>query len=592
MYNHNTDSNNKNSVLIASTGGQDIKVLCQLSGNNTVIPYSIGKNNLRKLHQALIDNIIPWKMVASEPQLQKVTGLNDLSLVTKPGKQRFIDIEKDFKIEKLFRPVCNRNRAVIAKPLFSNKKLLLFPAKLYSVIESIDKNKIKAVALFYTDRTLASDKDKSNQRDYDGEPIATGKVLAQWLADKLNIPQDKIAKEEGSDYKNHSICHINMLNGLYIMEGNHLFEHGEFLNEDIPIASKTGQIIDSALHNMANHYPDCHAIVSHTGGFGDIKPVITASARLHFKGRIQEIHDNKYSNPARLEASKSADYHPIPQHEIMDAKHRATQRIWEGDFAGAWAVVSHIADNNPGADPAKNTWVETVRQAANFMEGWEQPDYTLMGFQPIPQVIGIDKAHQQLIWQSWQVEASLQFNMGKPLINHTLRHLVNLLESLLQHEVKNCHTKKPSAGLSLELKTNGEIKVLNGKSRTGRELYMECLQEYFYDFACVEPLSKFHTLLTQEFTKPQKSLISFRNDVAHRSLSCDHIAAIISYGEENKLWQTQLNNQQNDKLGTAFLSQQIIKPVFEAIMPKETAKLEIMYHDFVKEILKKIYSPG
>ncbi len=579
----------KDTVLIVATGAQDIKILCLEQDSNTVKPCGLGRRHSREFHQALVDGDIPWRMVATEQQVYELTG-KEYALNTE-ARSGFIDIEEDSGPDrnKILKLVGKGKVEVEALTTNDDGTYLLFPGKLHSVIEAIDKTRIKTVLVFYSDRKKSGeDCQKNNHENYSEEPIATGKILAQWLAQQCGFADDRIAEQAGHDFTRYQSCHVNMLDGLYIFEGNKLFEKGVVGVEDQPVAYRCSQIIDRALHAMAEANPGCTAIVSATGGIADAKPVISNSARLHFRGRLQEVYENEYAQNLHLMGSSDeVSVHIAARHEALDARYHATRRLWEGDFGGAWAVVSHIALADPQLQ--KDSWIEPIRQAANFMEGWEAADFDRLGFEPIPQTI--DKALREQILLAWQVEASLQHDQGKPWVNHMLRHCLNLLENLLHQQLKQFYQNRPD-GFEICLDNKGEISKIEDKPRPGRDDFMACLEKYFDDEPIVKPLQNLHTLLTKiRIKKNGKPLVSFRNDVAHRSLSHEHIEDILSYGNNQELWNVQPNGQQENKLGTVFLSSTVMQTVFAQLLPENIAPVDQLYRQFVQRLLDTTYQP-
>ena len=591
-----------NHLLIISTGNQDLKLICKTT--NSIEPEiklaEIGSRDRRELHQALMNGEIKYKIISDKKELEEQIGDDiEISEGWTRGKRKYIDVNCKNQELDISTPFKKNTRANIEALQNKKGEYLLFPAKLHTVIKSIqaENKKIVSGIIFYTDRSscnleLDSSKKKKIDEQYSQEPIATGKLIAEWLKTK---------------FPNAGFKSTNFMEGLYIFEGNSILEKQKLAPYDQPIAQKATHIIDSAIQELAKSNPTSNAIVSHTGGIADAKTIITASARLHFHGNMLELHDSEHipDDPICLADSNLQKCQILPRNAILDAKHLACQRLWEGDFAGAWAVVSHIQEDDPNLE--QDQWVNGIKQAANFMENYA----------PVKQGVlkTLDKLQDfkpntiLLIWKAFQIEASLQYNQSEPLIPKTLLALgsfreimeVAIIDKYLQKEYgEDWKQVLPEEKLiewldikylysrSYQEKNYDDNFKMNKKRR--KNMSINSFQkngEFLIELDYHKTI--FFKLMDTEIGNTDKTLKSFRNDIAHKSFKPENVKPIKEYAVQNHIWFNEKNNHNINKLGCSFLARKIVKELFEELDP--TVKPQELYKELVEELFQKIHKP-
>jgi len=581
-------------VLIISTGNQDLKIICKttINCNKPEIELAeIGKRNRRLLHQALIDGEVPYKIIATEEELKQ--EISDDIVIPKnwqQSKRKFIDINADK--EQLNAIPFNQSTWVnrdktqtrVTETLCNKAgQYLLFPAKLHTVINTIkiEELNIKGGLVFYTDRkkcdlefTDNKERKKKLAEQYSQEPIATGILLSKWLENEFG----------GSTFKP-----VNFLQGLYVVEGNTLIENKTFAPYDQPIAQKSTHIIDTAIKQLSEDNPASKAIVSHTGGIADAKPVITTSAKLHFNGNILELHDSEHmpNDPVCLADTNANKCRILSRDAILDAKYRANQRLWEGDFTGAWSVVSHIKEDDPKLLIDK--WVRDVKIISDYMAGYS--NNTPFDSDKLTQT------QKEIIWKAFQVEAALQNYRGEALIIRALQALGTCREAMEKYLAnKQLQQYGVSIGKRGKLKNANSLPPHLEIFKTGYPYEQKgkwLLEELGYS----QEICNFFKIIDENFyqythnsNRITKSLRSFRNDITHNQPPTQQmVEEIKQYGINKKLWRLDSCNQQIDKLGQCFLAKQMTQAIFEEITPGFNTENE--YKKLIQNLMEKIREP-
>jgi hypothetical protein len=563
----------QDAVLVVSTGGQDLKVVSVIEKEGVqklVLEPLFG----REKHQELLDGTIKYQIEHDAKTIKTLL----------PSQYSGADPDFQYEVQKKDN----------AQPVTTDKgEWLLYPAKLASVAESVAHHfNIIGALVLYSKRRKMNDDEKNRvgekntralQRDFNKEPIANGKLITEWL--KKRFPGIQV---ETANYLENQIA----LEGATVLSG-------QFSAYDEPCALAVSAYIEKAVRDFRQHFPSALAVVSHTGGFGDIKSILTAATRLHFGGAVIELHDNKYANVGRG-LDDPAQYRIPARNAVLDARHHAALRLWEGDFAGAWAVVSHIKKNDPGL-PCDG-WVSAIHDAASFMQGWAEP-VELNPLAAVPKGRGLEK----LFLLAWRVEAALQNNDGEPLIADVLRHLGTFREKLLEYLLLLGLEKM---GGSIEIDEWKITKLPNGmndkriKIKTG---YLDTrhpadLAMFFHNNRgsyqdLYKSYSPFHEMLERDIhkqcvdttTRERDCLRAYRNRLTHNVLPADDIDKIREYGNRVRLWNTTPNGQKRDRLGACFLAMPAIEAIFDLIAPGCLPARE--YRRFVDGLLDGILAP-
>lgn len=195
---------NNRFVLIVSTGKQDLKVVCirnetPAGGGETKsgIELRVVNKKCRIFHEYLVRSDFYQVALSAEEICEKVNPVLgekariDPEQIPLGRKAEFIDLDQQGECIRL-RDKCwtNRDDTRFRVHAFTDEHgYLLFPGKLHSVVNKIEKNQwpIAGVLVFYTDREtldsgareLPKEKRDYLNRLYLDEPFGTGPILAR-----------------------------------------------------------------------------------------------------------------------------------------------------------------------------------------------------------------------------------------------------------------------------------------------------------------------------------------------------------------------------------------------------------------------------
>ncbi len=585
-----THANKKDIVLIVSTGQQDLKRLYRDRVGNTLY---FDRINRRQDHENLLDGKTRYKICHTEKKLREVAG-----------NSSGLNIEWTKRVPKN------------PQPLDVAGAWVIYPAKLAPVVQALKGHfNVVGALVFYSKRRKLTSHEESRtdperkgelSRDYDNEPIATGPIIKNWLAETF-----------GSDKNDPNFICVNYLKDSIALEGESVLTGGYSAYEQ-PCSLRATHIIEDAMKSMGERFPGHTAVLSQTGGFGDIKPVISAAASLYFGGNVLELNDNKYSAFTGKMLNHPTQFLIPSRNAVLDARHQAAQRLWEGDFAGAWAVTAHMPQGDPQLSCDKE-WVEKIREAANFMQGWRPYDT-----KAIDSLKGIPEGVKRLFVMAWRVEAALQNNRGEALITDVLRHLGTFRENLLAYLLLKILAREESNTVDIDL-NNWTINIPSGnKSKIRENKYkkkddsydyyiqaqngylktfsMQRLEEYlekiYKDTAEYKAYHPFRVFLERDIEKAcvdyksegkRKCLRFYRNQLMHTQLDTETIEQITCFGNQTGLWSTKPNQQQIGRLGQCFLGTSMIKNLFKVLgtgIAPDSA-----YRSFSSELFEALHNP-
>jgi len=300
-------------ILFVNGGSTDLQVLIQENGEYYRVKI---KDNIRAFHQALLDGKQAYH-IANE----HVTKQDNYKVGWQNGQPSL--------------------SAQTAKIVDEQSTIQLVPAKLLRVVEKLQKDYqvIKAV-VFYTHR--------ENDRQ---EPIAVGKILADWLKDYFGLTTDDVS-------------HVNILPNRKRIEGPD--------ERDYPVNRDTVKIIDQTVHELAEATDkNCIACVS-ASGMQDVKNLIKACVRFHFSPWQERFLEME----VKERQDEAVEINQIPTAvDSFHAREHAIALIRQGDFAGAYGAVKHLEN-----DQDENIWVKKVKDVSDYFGGQleyrdDLPDY-------------------------------------------------------------------------------------------------------------------------------------------------------------------------------------------------------------------------
>ncbi len=592
-------------ALILSTGRLDIKFWAP--GKRDGRPYGLELD--KKLYRAVHQELTPdrWRVCL------ELDAAHALGCSIKPLREVLPNVSwtpnrTDRDAARNHRPGTASAQAADHRPsqmdgdkkvyIDDDGKLLLRPAKVERLITALRRSEslvIHRVLIFFTDR------DRGGEREsfFDCEPIRTGEILGRWLGqpDLFNLrwQADQPFTRGGTGARA-----VNVLAGLQQLEGA---PYGD----DFPVVRPAVRCIDEAIRNLADGFKG-RVIVSALGGMTQVKPMILASAELHFGQCTYDYWETEAEarRPlAEVEPLKPKDIERdvVTAAERLAARAHALGRLREGDILGAWGSIAHLKRIT-----TDRAWLDRVEELANFFRG-ENASKALqeaMAVTTNQSNAGLDA----LLLRAFQVEAALQgeheadIRVAEALISTgafvdlALEHGIIAVLSKLQipFDPERRRVRKDavaSARTSLKqvlntsdnaedeaqahalLRSDGRLNTTGPSARIWRQLI--CLA------GLEAPMDGLGAALTDldDFFEGE-GLRTLRNQIAHGTLSPTqaqdalHKAAHIR-NQKGPLWNRDLSHPvpNASALGVNFLKSNIVTPIFQALgIPEPAANYE------------------
>ena len=405
------------------------------------------------------------------------------------------------------------------------------------------------------DLTLSDDRRKEslstlrNKKYYEDEPIATGPLLARWLAKQFTLTN--VAGDSGSRYNTgKKACWVNVYQAVTTFEGhdiNGVPPEGAY---HYPLTLSVARSIDLAVKNMAEAFSgtEVNVILSHTGGPADIKECLNASARFRFGDRIIESHESELQAVGfNFDRDKTLSRTPRRSDSLTTRLH-VEQRIWEGDYVGAQAVASHIQP-----DGIHDTWGHAVRATHDLFLGLDDGIYC--HFPAAEKIWNQPEQQRDIMLVAFRVEAALQHDKGTPLVTEAVKGLITLRDVLISRFLINQlksrdiiidpYSAEVIAGSEyiLEHWIKQRWIVHNEKLNTSKlnpaanmVKFTKCLLKETDESPTDHPLIKFHKAIHDG---KNSSLTYFRNRATHSTLTQIQVEKCRELGKNEKIWKIQ-----------------------------------------------------
>jgi hypothetical protein len=225
--------------------------------------------------------------------------------------------------------------------------LLVFPKLLAEPLQRLSRELqdrtviLREFMVFYTCRAESS-------RWASGEPIAAER-LCEWLSKQLTN-QDALGNGESVTFRALD----------FLRDEEDLFIEDEAGNQHLlPAAANR---IDDALRCAAKKTATAKIRLHDSGGIPAASPVLQASARLHFDGRVE------YKAPPEGRGGKRAQspVRLLPAVELLEARRRAIQLVRNGHFTAARVLAEGFLSRSANSTVA---WANIVAAVAYYFEG-------------------------------------------------------------------------------------------------------------------------------------------------------------------------------------------------------------------------------
>ena len=335
--------------LVITVGQSDLQVAWETGGSRTL--HKLEKDSVRVFHQALISKDVPFTVVR----------FNETTEWTE--KRPFLNYQPETKSLGQLPGVGQIDASTgirLAAPLISK---LLTDDRIRGV-------KFQSAFILDTWRNSGS-----------GEPVAVFHVLAQHIANALNIPLAKVSR-------------TSFLIGDETQDEED--ETGQkFL---LPAASRR---IDTAIRSLLSATGKKTLYISDSGGLPSVKPVLEASARL----RADEV---RFVSPVE-EGPANRPIRPIivvGPAESLNIRRLARMMIIRGGFAEAAALIKTGDPATSKLAEKQEPWRSWLRQTAVALRGGDFQDSNLPGKTP-PLLKRIRKLGP-LVWTAFRLESALR----------------------------------------------------------------------------------------------------------------------------------------------------------------------------------------
>lgn len=583
-------------ALILATGRDDLKCWAPSRGDGRVARYGYQEfpdRWCRRLHQALLTR--PYRVVLrmdtwadrppEEVPLREVFPDGDWWTAGPAGEPR----RQQTPGTGGGRPDPGAQQVLVD----TQGRLLLRPAKIERLLTALLASRdlrCARVLVFYSDRappaTSPGGRNDDQGRFYDREPAGNGAIIGDWLAGKevFDLPG--------------AVRAVNYLEGLDSLEGE-LYD-GDAYGPDYPVRRAAVRLIDNAIRGLADGF-DGRVIVSALGGLGQIKPIILASADLHFQGRTFDYWETEAQSRGDLSQVK-----PLTQPQIgaevvtpaerLAARAHALGRLQEGDVLGAWGSLAHL-----DGITHDRAWLDRVSDLARFFRGEETPAaLRALLLRGLAGEVLTDRGIESLLLRAFQAEAALQSRRQEDLrVPEALSATSAFVDLALEIGVFSL-LRRIDAGLKPDRRRIDQDRVSGVRDRLAPHLHQEefkgpppCPEDLIRSdgrlnttglaaagwrailrhWPLPPPLDRLGIHLDALDDYMEKSeLRNLRNQLAHRALSQAEAEDALQRagrrypsGKDGRgpLWTLQTPSL--GRLGGLFLSSSLVTPIFDAI---------------------------
>ncbi len=442
----------------------------------------------------------------------------------------------------------------------SEGRMLLSPAKVADVAaglrdlqqEQPAKLRVLGIAVVYTDR-----------KGRDGEPIASGPLILEYLGDQL-----------GCDLGRR--CLINAIQDDENMEGSD--ESGE----DFPARRRVAHWVDEGLReflaSLGENARDAQPVVLATGAMAPVRDLIRASVALRCTRLPRDLStpESSTSGAEIVESRLLRDDPVISRQEALEARGRALYLVRRGDFQGAWAAVAQFAASRRDA-----WWIHPLRAVARYFGGapggkeirnqfGESPNAKRIADQLSkldlhPEINDCIEEHRRFALNvAMRLEAALQgpdiedrraqqalfalctlidvLTTTRGLIAVADKEVEKLQGFFLDPRTGEVHPENKDAGQTDSVTKCGFFKE---KGKSGKRFEVTSNRDAWHWLSKNEARPGFEAVAGLDralHTRPGKSkerhpnLRTLRNSATHRALTSAEIRQIMPLGEEHGIW--------------------------------------------------------
>lgn len=338
-------------LLLVTCGDTDLRTVVGSAGGEALA--LLAGPTQRALHEGLLDGSVPWSVDEAAADLPR------------------LDHDRVWFTERGLVLAANEQDVGSSEASPTDRCLRLTPVKLAGIAATFrEKNRPDTIVVLNTRRTQRPD-----------EPIATGHVLANWLASAfgLELVSDVSTFREG--------CCLAL----------------DFIDDEVPADGPEGQPvnpvavqrIDDAVRRIGERV--VMVVFALSGGIPAYRDQIRAVARFRFP-------DAAFRECVRVgdpETGLIGSRRPyLPPSESMRIRGEARRLIEHGDFGGAYALARQLY-----AQDIEKPWIEEVELAALYFQGQLPP---LRRVPPYMKPITDVETAPRALLPAFRVEASLR----------------------------------------------------------------------------------------------------------------------------------------------------------------------------------------
>lgn len=548
----------KNVVLIASLGRTDLQVLVERDGKR--LRASVG-TGLRVFHQALLDGEVAFRI---DPH---AIGFPE---VRKPEDKPVWDV------------VTNGLQLSGECSLVQDGNCLsLVPAKLATAAATLRQNaeyNVIGVVLLTTCRGEGVPKGV-----FEGEPVATGPIMARWLAECFGLE----ANQDAGDIRPGRAGWVHILDGTMLNPG---------AGRDYPVSREAMRRVEDVMRRASAWQGSPWACLSLGGGMPEFKEPIKACAQYYFDGRTFNWQSPQYAKDSAAWMSPEDDP-PTPTDSYRIRRH-VEHLVRRGSFMEAAGVASELAE-----DLLEHKWTKHILDTSRYFSGIlesndELPSYIRKLLYPFE--AQTHSAAPLCFLAAMRTEAALQSNRIPEAISWTCTfHEIALVDAVakclpegcsidISHESISCPITHLRAlkGLSDQLREMKGVRIIlpltyKGLSEESEERYI-----FNYDFGATAR-RRWMAWIKDNDKYLGAALTRFMNTMYRKqqvAIGCQH----------EELMPSGLRNINTHGSMTTFQMQMAWEIFNQAGLWKNQSSEGLLFlrQELVKNILKSIGIPG
>jgi hypothetical protein len=327
-------------VFLATLGQNDLQVAVRHGGSKP-LRYALNKPCIRAFHQACLDkkfsvSVTPFSQTAEVREMKRI------SLDFSPERLQLECPLSEVHEADYIPPISCADGVELCAPLL---------AEAWRTIGTMSLGQAQRVVLFHTRRDEVDERGQPREK---GEPIATVDIVRQRLMEAFGLERENQIEE----------CQFLCEGDLYEVD----------VKRQRHLRATAARKIDARIRDLNSRFPNALAVVSDSGGFPEIKPVLAASVAYRF--------DDRYVFARPLDPGRSPKEQAkiiISPAESLSVRHQISRLIARGAFDAAAQLARHpMGDEVERSEP----WRRSLACLSQYLRGGvveEPPGYGMLG---------------------------------------------------------------------------------------------------------------------------------------------------------------------------------------------------------------------